>query len=61
MEFLQYSTTGNKEKSLEFGTKFMIDAQDAASIDDIGMVITIDSGQKTCTLYSGSIKVARCV
>jgi len=37
----------------------MIDAVDAASVDDLGMILTVDPGQKTCTLFSGSVKVAR--
>ena len=57
---MPFDETGTEEEPLGFGIKFMIDAIDATSIDDNGMIITIDPGQKTCTLYSGSTKVARC-
>ena len=44
---------------LTFGTTFEIGAADAASVESLGMILTIDPGRQTLTLHSGNVKVSR--
>lgn len=42
-----------------FGATFQLTCVDAASIDSLGMVVTLDPGRIALTLHSGAIQVAR--
>jgi len=47
------------ESQMTFGTSFQLSCVDAASIEALGMILTLDPGRQTLTLHSGSVKVAR--
>jgi len=46
-------------QQLTFGATFQLGCIDAASVESLGMVVTLDPGCQTLTLHSGSVKVAR--
>ena len=47
------------DSHITFGNSFQLSCIDAASIEALGMILTMDPGRQNLTLHSGSIKVAR--